>query len=130
MDRPDHRPVHASIARITLAESTGTSVTYQHVLLVDPYSTGSGCAFRPVGGAGNQCGADVLSGHVDGVTWYGNKLFVATGHQLQVYDLVHLWKMSDTSTDQVGILGNGKSLGAPPQLGTAHGQHLLHRQLG
>ncbi|MET7920449.1 hypothetical protein ABZU45_32220, partial [Streptomyces avermitilis] len=64
--------VHASIARITLAESTGTSVTYQHVLLVDPYSTGSGCAFRPVGGAGNQCGADVLSGHVDGVTWYGN----------------------------------------------------------
>ncbi|MEU1459050.1 hypothetical protein ABZ455_44910, partial [Streptomyces avermitilis] len=78
------RGAHASIARITLAESTGTSVTYQHVLLVDPYSTGSGYAFRPVGGAGNQSGADVLSGHAGGVTWYGNKLFLATGHQLQV----------------------------------------------
>ncbi|WP_048910439.1 hypothetical protein [Streptomyces sp. NRRL WC-3744] len=96
-------------ARITIAESTGTSVTYQHVLLVDPYSTGGGYTFRPVGGAGDRAGTDVLSGHADGVTWYGNKLFVATGHQIQVYDLRHLWKMSDTSTDQVGILGNGKS---------------------
>ena len=97
-------------ARITIAESTGTSVTYQHVLLVDPYSTGStGATFRAVGGAGDMSQKDVLSGHADGVTWYGNKLFVATGHQIQVYDLRHLWKMSDTGSASVGVQSNGRS---------------------
>ncbi|MFI1367470.1 hypothetical protein [Streptomyces griseochromogenes] len=97
-------------ARITIAESTGTSVTYQHVLLVDPYSTSSSSAtFRAVGGAGDMPQTDVLSGHADGVTWYGNKLFVATGHQIQVYDLRHLWKMSDTGSASVGVESNGNS---------------------
>lgn len=93
-------------SRITIAESTGAAVTYHHVLLVDPFSTGSGASFRPVGTAGNAG----LGGHADGISWYGNKLFVATGHQLQVYDLRHIWRMTDTTREAVGVgAGNSSS---------------------
>lgn len=74
--------------RITIAESTGGSVSYGHVLLV-----------RPVG---NDFRA-VTNVHADGIAWYGNKLFVANGGELLVFDTRYLWRMSSTSSGEVGI---------------------------
>jgi hypothetical protein len=79
-------------ARITIAESTGTSVTYGHVLLVQPTGDANGGDFIPI-----------TNIHADGIVWYGNKLFVANGGQLLVFDTQYLWRMSSTSSDYVGI---------------------------
>ncbi|MFJ6378657.1 hypothetical protein ACIQI7_01430 [Kitasatospora sp. NPDC092039] len=65
------------LGRISIAESTGERVTYGHVLLVRP--TGSG-SFEPI-----------TNIHADGMVWYGNKLFVANGGELLVFDMQYLW---------------------------------------
>ncbi|MFC6882251.1 MULTISPECIES: hypothetical protein [Actinomadura] len=81
--------------RISVVESTGSRVTYGHVMLVRPVDGPPG--FEPV-----------QRFHGDGVTWYGNKLFVANGAELQVYDLRHLWKM-DSREERVGVSGGKAS---------------------
>ncbi|MFV0137961.1 hypothetical protein ACLGIH_33085 [Streptomyces sp. HMX87] len=60
-------------ARVSLVKNDNTAVTYGHVLLVTPTAGGS---FEPT--------RDI---HVDGMVWYGNRLFVANGSELQVYDM-------------------------------------------
>ncbi|WP_234438079.1 hypothetical protein [Streptomyces viridochromogenes] len=82
--------------RVSIAESTGSSVSYGHVLLVQPTGQGASANFKPV-----------TNVHADGVVWYGNKLFVANGGELQVYDMRHLWKM-DSRSERTGIV-NGVS---------------------
>jgi hypothetical protein len=95
-------------ARITVVDnSPGGPPTYNHVLLVDPYGSGGSANFRAVGDPSSPR-TPVPGGHADGISWYGNKLFLATGHQIQVYDLRHLWKMSDNGSASVGIQ-NGTS---------------------
>ncbi|QLJ04622.1 hypothetical protein HZZ00_28860 [Streptomyces sp. NEAU-sy36] len=84
--------------RITIAESTGTSVTYGHVLLVQPTGNADSGDFIPV-----------TNIHADGIVWYGNKLFVANGGELLVFDMQYLWKMGSTSSDYVGIRGGVSS---------------------
>ncbi|KUL46209.1 hypothetical protein ADL12_02775 [Streptomyces regalis] len=86
----------SKFGRISIAESTGTSVTYGHVMLVRPTGTGASANFT-----------EVKNVHADGVVWYGNKLFVANGGELQVYDMRHLWKM-DSRSERTGIV-NGVS---------------------
>ncbi|AGL16136.1 hypothetical protein L083_2626 [Actinoplanes sp. N902-109] len=44
----------------------------------------------------------------DGVVWYGNRLFVADGRELEVYDMRHLWRVS-TLADTVGVSGGESS---------------------
>lgn len=96
-------------ARISVVDnSPGKPPTYHHVLLVDPYGSGSGADFRAVGDPASPR-TPKPGGHADGVAWYGNKLFVATGHQIQVYDLRHLWRMSDNSVADVGVRGGRSS---------------------
>ncbi len=92
-------------ARISVVDNDGgDSTIYNHIMLVDPYwETDTTANFRAVGKAGTP-----LAGHADGISWYGNKLFVASGHQIQVYDLRHLWRMSGNGQESVGISG-GKS---------------------
>ncbi|MFH8984459.1 hypothetical protein [Streptomyces varsoviensis] len=80
--------------RVTIAESDGSTVTYGHVLLVRP--TGGAQGFAPVDGR-----------HADGVVWYGSKLLVANGNELEVYDMRHLWKM-DAREERVGM-ADGKA---------------------
>ena len=80
-------------ARISILESTGTERTYGHVLLVKPTGSRVNPDFTPVD--------DV---HADGMVWYGNRLFVANGGELQIYDLNHLWKMN-TISGESGISG-------------------------
>ncbi|MER7181545.1 hypothetical protein ABT404_19020 [Streptomyces hyaluromycini] len=92
-------------ARISVVDNAGGDHTiYNHIMLVDPYmetqTTGN---FQAVGAAGSP-----FAGHADGIAWYGNRLFVASGHQIQVYDLRHLWRMSDNTRESVGI-SDGKS---------------------
>ncbi|MFD9220773.1 RICIN domain-containing protein [Streptomyces sp. NPDC060064] len=83
-------------ARISIVNSTGKEWSYGHVLLVEPTGDESNANFKPV-----------TKTHADGAVWYGNKLFIANGNQLQVYDFQHLWKMQQSSKT-VGI-NNGVS---------------------
>ncbi|MFF1379705.1 hypothetical protein [Streptomyces sp. NPDC058308] len=84
-------------ARITLAKNLGgTAPSYGHVLLVVPSVAGTSGTFTPVENT-----------HADGMVWYGNRLFVANGGELQVYDMRHLWKMTSLA-ENVGV-DDGKS---------------------
>ncbi len=86
------------LARISILKSTGTSWQYGHVMLV-----------RPTGTLENPNYAPVTDVHADGMVWYGNRLFVANGGELQVYDLNHLWRVNspqDTNLDRPGLEGS------------------------
>ncbi|MEV8021744.1 RICIN domain-containing protein [Streptomyces sp. NPDC086554] len=83
----------AKKARISILKSTGKERTYGHVLLVKPTGSRAKPSFTTVN--------DV---HSDAMVWYGNRLFVANGGELQVYDLSHLWKVN-TITNWSGIDG-------------------------
>ncbi|MEU6479886.1 hypothetical protein ABZ858_23960 [Streptomyces sp. NPDC047017] len=85
-------------ARVTLVNADKGAITYNHLLLVQP--TGDASA------GGNFTAAP--NTHADGVVWYGNKVFVASGRWLQVYDLQHIWKVSSTQ-QSVGISGGASS---------------------
>jgi hypothetical protein len=78
--------------RVTIAESTGGRVTYGHVMLVQPTGNDTSGNFVPI-----------TNVHADGMVWYGNKLFVANGGELLVFDMQYLWKMSTTSREETGI---------------------------
>lgn len=80
--------------RISIAESTGDRVTYGHIALVEPTSGG----FKQLR----------YKSHADGVAWYGDRLFVANGVELQVYDLTHIWRMDDTTRGDTGLI-DGKT---------------------
>ncbi len=94
-------------SRISVVENTGSSTVYQHILLVDPYLDGAGANFRAVGdpstGPSDQEQAVRPGGHADGIAWYGNKLFLATGHQIQVYDLRNLIRITENDSAEVGL---------------------------
>ncbi|MEW1613969.1 MULTISPECIES: RICIN domain-containing protein [unclassified Streptomyces] len=75
-------------SRITIAESTGSKVSYGHLALVEPVEGG----FRE----------QPYKSHADGVAWYEDRLFVANGAELQVYDLKHIWRMDDTTSAGTG----------------------------
>lgn len=91
-----------NLARISIVNSTGKEWTYGHVLLVEPTGDENSGNFK-----------EVTQTHADGAVWYGNKLFIANGNQLQVYDFQHIWKMQKLS-DDVGIK-NGASSAAHHQ---------------
>ncbi|MEW2086406.1 hypothetical protein [Streptomyces sp. NPDC005283] len=77
--------------RISIVNSTGSEGSYGHVLLVESTGNENNANFEPV-----------KQTHADGAVWYGNKLFVADGGELQVYDFQRLWKIQ-TSAEAVGI---------------------------
>ncbi|MBT2401214.1 RICIN domain-containing protein [Streptomyces sp. ISL-100] len=81
-------------SRISIAESTGSKVTYGHVALVEPVNGG----FMKL----------KYESRADGVAWHGNRLFVANGAELQVFDLTRLWRMNDTTSATTG-LASGKT---------------------
>ncbi|MFJ5520418.1 hypothetical protein ACIQB4_25600 [Streptomyces griseoluteus] len=98
-----------TFARITVVDnSPGAPTTYNHIMLVDPYGSGGSANFRAVGNPSSPA-SPAPGGHADGISWYGNKLFLATGHQIQVYDLRHLWKMSGNTSASVGIQNGASS---------------------
>ncbi|MEV0586162.1 hypothetical protein [Nonomuraea sp. NPDC050310] len=88
------------LARVTFADVTaGTAgAPYRHALLVEP--DGSAEGFREI------------ASHADGLTWYGNKLFVFSGGDtpglpgadrvVRVFDLTQLWRMNSTASGNVG----------------------------
>ncbi|WP_430783207.1 hypothetical protein [Actinoplanes sp. G11-F43] len=81
-------PAQANLlTRVSIVHNTATSTQYGHVLLVRP----AGDSFTAVTG-----------NHGDGLVWYGNRLFVANGRELQVYDTRHIWRMTDLNSS-VGI---------------------------
>ncbi|MFF6778059.1 ricin-type beta-trefoil lectin domain protein [Streptomyces sp. NPDC012637] len=82
-------PTVEDYARVTIAESAGGQVGYGHIALVEPI-------------AGNFKQLAYPS-HADGVAWYGNRLFVANGAELQVFDLTRMWRMTDTTSALTGI---------------------------
>ncbi|MFI8423659.1 RICIN domain-containing protein [Streptomyces sp. NPDC085479] len=88
------RKANEEYTRVTIAESTGDRVSYGHIALVEPVN-------------GNFKNLTYLS-HADGVAWHENRLFVANGVELQVYDLKRMWRMSDTGSTATGLVG-GKS---------------------
>ncbi|MGW6819495.1 RICIN domain-containing protein [Streptomyces sp. NPDC055005] len=81
-------------SRVTLTQAFNNSVSFGHIALVEPINGG----FKPL----------TYLSHADGIAWYEDKLFVANGMELQVYDLRNLWRMSDTSSSATGLSG-GKS---------------------
>ncbi|MFE1909095.1 RICIN domain-containing protein [Streptomyces gardneri] len=81
-------------ARVTITESTGGQVKYGHIALVEPVNGN----FKPL----------EYTSHSDGVAWYGNRLFVANGAELQVFDLTRMWRMNDT-TSALTRLNAGKT---------------------
>lgn len=82
-------------ARVSFADYTKPSgkLGYHHLLLVQPTSEGNF--------------ASVDNVHADGLMWFGDKLFIATGARLQVYSLDHIWKMSTDGGDagRIGLVG-------------------------
>ena len=85
------------VARISIADFSKPSkgITYHNLLLVQPTSNGNFASVENV--------------HADGLMWFGNKLFLATGVRLQVYSLDHIWK---TRTDggnagKIGLVADG-----------------------
>ncbi|MGW0811225.1 helix-turn-helix transcriptional regulator [Nonomuraea sp. NPDC002799] len=83
------------LARVTFVDVTSGAARapYRHVLLVEP--DGSAEGFREV------------ASHADGISWYGNKLFLVTGGDpdvfggdrlVRVFDLTHIWKMNSTAS--------------------------------
>ncbi|MFF5974030.1 hypothetical protein ACFY7C_21135 [Streptomyces sp. NPDC012769] len=87
-------PKPNEFARLSLVNADNGKITYDNLLLVEPTGSvadGNG-NFRAVKGI-----------HADGVVWYGNKVFVASGRWLQVYDLQHIWQVADTGREAVGI---------------------------
>ncbi|WP_033434825.1 hypothetical protein [Saccharothrix syringae] len=77
--------------------STPSAPTYRHVLLVEPYTNGSGQAsFRAV------------NLHAGGIFWYGHYLYLAaTGTGFRVFDLRHLWQTSTTNGSAIGRQSDG-----------------------
>jgi hypothetical protein len=58
---------------------------------------------QPTGNATSGNFIPVTNVHADGMVWFGNKLFVANGGELLVFDLQYLWKMGSTSREETGI---------------------------
>jgi hypothetical protein len=79
--------------RLSMVRSLPDSISYGHVLLVRP----SGSSFTAV-----------KNTHADGVVWYGNRVFVANGRELQVYDMRHIWRMTTIGED-IGVAGRTSS---------------------
>ncbi|MFJ2774731.1 hypothetical protein [Streptomyces sp. NPDC087300] len=61
---------------------------------------------EPVNGGFRE---QTCTSHADGVAWYKNRLFVANGMELQVYDLAHIWRMDVTTSRDTGWVAGGKS---------------------
>ncbi|MBT2229772.1 hypothetical protein [Nonomuraea sp. NEAU-A123] len=106
------------LARVTFVDVTNgaAGAPYGHVLLVEPDDSAEG--FREI------------ASHADGISWYGNKLFLVTGGDpdvsggdrlVRVFDLTHVWKMNSTASGNVGCLGGVCSAAysryALPQIG-------------
>ncbi|KAK4232968.1 hypothetical protein C8A03DRAFT_19858 [Achaetomium macrosporum] len=90
--------IRNEFARVTMVNANNNAISYNHLLLVQPYINGSGAAnFRAMPGT-----------HADGMVWYGNTLFVANGRFLQVYSLKHIWKVN-SNQEMVGISGSTSS---------------------
>lgn len=88
-------------ARVSIANNRGgTAPSYGHVLLVAPSGTGTSATFAPV-----------TNTHADGMVWYGDRLFVANGGELQVYDMRHLWKVTSIS-GEIGVDTQNKTSSA------------------
>jgi hypothetical protein len=85
-------------ARVSLVNADNNSIHYNHLLLVQPTLNADHT------GTFTQ----TPDTHADGVVWYGNKVFVANGRQLQVYDLRHIWKVN-SQTASVGVSGGTSS---------------------
>ncbi|QXV58368.1 hypothetical protein CVV72_16205 [Amycolatopsis sp. TNS106] len=76
-----------TMVRLSFVDATGLG--YRHVLLVEPTSNDNFA---------------VVQGHGHGMTWIGNRLFVATtGGVVRVFDTTHFWKVDDSS----GVVGKG-----------------------
>ncbi|MFI8521824.1 hypothetical protein ACIGEZ_29010 [Streptomyces sp. NPDC085481] len=84
-------------SRVSLVDSADGQIRYNHLLLV-----------RPTVDANGKGSFTGVSSHSDGVVWYGNKVFVANGRWLQVYDLRHIWQVN-SSTEAVGVDGSTSS---------------------
>lgn len=80
--------------RVSFVDVTDPArMVYRHVLLVEPTSNDD---------------FDPIAGHGHGLTWRGDRLFVATtGGQIRVFDLGHIWEM-DPGSGEVGLGANGK----------------------
>lgn len=84
-------------SRVSLVNTEGGQIRYNHLLLV-----------RPTVDANGKGSFTGVSSHADGVVWYGNKVFVANGRWLQVFDLRHIWQVN-SSTETVGVTGTTSS---------------------
>ena len=76
--------------RLSLADVTGATVKYRHLLLVAPKMVGGRADFDPI---------DI---HAGGIAWVGDKLWVAdTVRGLRVFDLSRILKIEGTA-DSIG----------------------------
>ncbi|MGW0202131.1 hypothetical protein [Nonomuraea sp. NPDC003201] len=106
------------LARVTFVDVTAgmSGAPYRHVVLVEPDGTAEG--FHEI------------ATHADGISWYGNKLFLVTGGDpdvsggdrlVRVFDLTHFWKMNSTTSGNVGCVSGVCSAAysgfALPQIG-------------
>ncbi|HZE41189.1 MAG TPA: hypothetical protein VE172_20510 [Stackebrandtia sp.] len=86
-----------TFARISIADVSDASAAprYHHLLLVQPTADG------------NFTGVDNV--HADGLMWFGDRLFVATGGRLQVFSTEHIWQTGTSGDDagKVGLVGDG-----------------------
>ncbi len=80
--------------RLSLADVTGPTVTYRHLLLVSPKMAAGRADFDPI---------DI---HAGGVAWIGDRLWVAdTGRGLRMFDLSRIFEVA-TTKDTIGWDGS------------------------
>lgn len=107
------------LARVSFVDVTSSlaNAFYRHVLLVEPDES--------------SAGYHRILNHADGIAWYGDLLFLATGGDaddtaersrvIRVFDLRHFWQMSSTSSGAVGCTAStcsaAYSLFALPEVG-------------
>lgn len=106
------------LVRVSFVDVTAgmAGAPYRHVVLVEPDDSAEG--FHEI------------AGHADGISWYGNKLFLVTGGDpdvsggdrlVRVFDLTHFWRMNSTTSGDVGcadgVCSAAYSAFALPQIG-------------
>jgi hypothetical protein len=104
-----------SLARISFLDVTSglAGAPYNNAILVAP--DGGGDGFNRV------------RSHADGIAWYGRLIFLVSSSRalVQVFDLRHIWAMSDTTSRAVGCSATGacsaaRAAYALPRVGYYH----------
>ncbi|MER6979649.1 hypothetical protein [Streptomyces carpinensis] len=100
-DGDDEYPLDKGLRLTFVDNTTASTPTYRHVLLVEPVRTGTGeYSFNPI------------RKHAGGIMWYGDLLYVVDTYKgLRVFDLSTLFEVATGEADVCGLHTDGSYYG-------------------